>query len=302
MIEPLTLSAMAAMISTSTVLVSPMPVQSADDVAKAVEAVEEIIADYRAEEQEFGKLYRAAETDEERQALFEDPGPPNPAAKFEMMHEIATKHAGTQAAADAAQWVMSMAGRLGPDASSADWALDMLLTDFMNDEQIAEVPLNCSGMTSKNIETLERIRAETSVERAKALADFVRGQQLLTMSDAAKELVEEGSSGNPYMSYYMQGIDDELKEKLSSAGMAEECREAGLALLRHCEEAYPEVEYREGSGQMVAAKAAGQLFEMNNLQIGDVAPDIIGVDAEGVEFKLSDYRGQVVVIDFWGFW
>ena len=72
--------------------------------------------------------------------------------------------------------------------------------------------------------------------------------------------------------------------------------------MEHCKEAYTDIEYYPESGQMIASRAEGQLFEMDHLQIGDVAPDIVGVDAEGVEFKLSDYRGQVVVVDFWGFW
>ncbi len=32
------------------------------------------------------------------------------------------------------------------------------------------------------------------------------------------------------------------------------------------------------------------------------APEITGEDVNGKEFKLSDYRGKVVVLDFWGFW
>jgi cytochrome oxidase Cu insertion factor (SCO1/SenC/PrrC family) len=36
--------------------------------------------------------------------------------------------------------------------------------------------------------------------------------------------------------------------------------------------------------------------------IGKVAPDIEGVDVDGKKFKLSDYRGKVVVLDFWGDW
>ena len=44
------------------------------------------------------------------------------------------------------------------------------------------------------------------------------------------------------------------------------------------------------------------MFEIRNLAIGKVAPDIAGEDVEGVRFKLSDYRGKVVVIDFWGDW
>jgi cytochrome oxidase Cu insertion factor (SCO1/SenC/PrrC family) len=39
-----------------------------------------------------------------------------------------------------------------------------------------------------------------------------------------------------------------------------------------------------------------------DLEIGKVAPDIEAVDLDAVPFKLSDYRGKVVVLDFWGDW
>jgi hypothetical protein len=32
------------------------------------------------------------------------------------------------------------------------------------------------------------------------------------------------------------------------------------------------------------------------------APEISGADIDGKPFKLSDYRGKVVVLDFWGNW
>jgi peroxiredoxin len=32
------------------------------------------------------------------------------------------------------------------------------------------------------------------------------------------------------------------------------------------------------------------------------APEIIGVTADGEEIRLSDFRGRVVVLDFWGDW
>jgi hypothetical protein len=38
------------------------------------------------------------------------------------------------------------------------------------------------------------------------------------------------------------------------------------------------------------------------LEVGHRAPDFEAKDIEGVAFKLSDYRGKVVVLDFWGFW
>jgi hypothetical protein len=35
---------------------------------------------------------------------------------------------------------------------------------------------------------------------------------------------------------------------------------------------------------------------------GDIAPEISGQDLDGAPFKLSDYRGKVVLLDFWGDW
>lgn len=48
--------------------------------------------------------------------------------------------------------------------------------------------------------------------------------------------------------------------------------------------------------------AAKMLFEMTNLQVGCEAPEIEGKDADGVDFKLSDYRGKYVIVIFWGGW
>jgi len=36
--------------------------------------------------------------------------------------------------------------------------------------------------------------------------------------------------------------------------------------------------------------------------IGKPAPEISGEDLDGQQFKLSDYRGKVVLLDFWGNW
>lgn len=41
---------------------------------------------------------------------------------------------------------------------------------------------------------------------------------------------------------------------------------------------------------------------MTGLEPGDLAPDFSGKTIDGHEFKLSDYRGKVVLVDFYGFW
>jgi len=59
---------------------------------------------------------------------------------------------------------------------------------------------------------------------------------------------------------------------------------------------------REAPDSPSGKRAVGYLYELDHLQIGMIAPEIEGTDSEGKSFKLSDYRGQVVVLDFWGFW
>ena len=44
------------------------------------------------------------------------------------------------------------------------------------------------------------------------------------------------------------------------------------------------------------------LNEITQLSVGNVAPEITAEDLEGVPFKLSVYRGKVVMLDFWGHW
>jgi hypothetical protein len=54
-----------------------------------------------------------------------------------------------------------------------------------------------------------------------------------------------------------------------------------------------------GSGGTVREKAKAELFQIRHLSVGKVAPDIEGEDQDGKRFKLSDYRGKVVLLDFW---
>jgi AhpC/TSA family len=54
-------------------------------------------------------------------------------------------------------------------------------------------------------------------------------------------------------------------------------------------------------GDVVAERAKAELIGIRNLSVGKEAPDIDGEDEDGKRFKLSDYRGKVVLLDFWSF-
>jgi tetratricopeptide (TPR) repeat protein len=52
----------------------------------------------------------------------------------------------------------------------------------------------------------------------------------------------------------------------------------------------------------LADLARAALNEIRFLSIGKTAPDIAAEDTDGNPFRLSDYRGKVVLLDFWGNW
>lgn len=56
-----------------------------------------------------------------------------------------------------------------------------------------------------------------------------------------------------------------------------------------------------GSGSL-AKRIRSEIDTRETFSIGMVAPDIEGIDLDGTAFKLSDYDGKVVFLDFWGDW
>jgi len=88
--------------------------------------------------------------------------------------------------------------------------------------------------------------------------------------------------------------------------------------LRETTAASTRVVFKRGSGSTVAisddpgipaerpvgntAVAQPPVNAKVGLEVGNLAPEIIGEDIDGKKFKLSDYRGKVVMLDFWGDW
>jgi hypothetical protein len=74
-------------------------------------------------------------------------------------------------------------------------------------------------------------------------------------------------------------------------------------LLAIVKEQYADVDL--GGGRTLGGYAAGQAAGVENLlrlQVGKEMIEHEGEDTDGNTFKLSDYRGKVVFLDFWAFW
>ena len=79
----------------------------------------------------------------------------------------------------------------------------------------------------------------------------------------------------------------------------QQSREQAEAMLKRIEKEFADVPV----GQATAKQLAQQLrLQLEALKIGLPSPEIKGVDNDGKEFKLSDYKGKVVVLDFFADW
>ncbi len=131
---------------------------------------------------------------------------------------------------------------------------------------------------------LPQIVSMHSPRGADSLLDSKQAAALLTVVETAAPSSDVKSSA-AYLLASMAPMDG-LSKELSST--------LKLESMRRLAKRYP------GTGS--AKQAEAYVFRMEHLQVGMVAPDIVGKDVDGNDMKLSDFRGKVAVIDFWGFW
>ncbi|MCA9320055.1 MAG: hypothetical protein KDB53_04940 [Planctomycetes bacterium] len=127
------------------------------------------------------------------------------------------------------------------------------------------------------------------------------------MEDVARSLARSSGDDRPFAVEVLTSLAEDsprdLVRKHAKFGLAglleDEQPEKAIALYEACKAYDDVVLYRDVT---IADKAEGALYELRNLRVGMTAPEIEHADADGVTFKLSDYRGKVVLLDFWGHW
>lgn len=101
-----------------------------------------------------------------------------------------------------------------------------------------------------------------------------------------------------YLGKVLKNRADALPE--ADAKEAEKLRHDSEQLFEQALAKYKDV--KAGFLGTVGVHAEAELFELKYLSIGKPVPDIEGEDLDGQKFKLSDYKGKVVLLDFWGNW
>jgi hypothetical protein len=186
-------------------------------------------------------------------------------------------------------WPVELVGH--DDARPRAFAL--LQRDHLQSDKLGPTCLRISCGFCREYETFLRAVLESSPHRAVqgtaclALGRFLNGRlQRLELIRDEPQLAGEFAAlfGAEYLA--------ELQRQNSTVAR----REAG-AFFERAADQYGDVPYPDGG--TVGEQAAAGLFEASHLSIGREAPDIVGEDQDGRTFRLSDYRGQVVLLDFW---
>jgi hypothetical protein len=182
-------------------------------------------------------------------------------------------------------WCLSAGANLGerraPDAAIVDLALARVWQESIAaDKALAEGTLDANSIAARY--------------PVKEYLRLLRAQTMVIGSERTLELYEQCAR----QSTTRGSIALALLSKASFIGTREsgfpEPQPVVIEIYRDLAEHYADTD----SGQ----RAKGRLFRHERLQVGMQVPDIETEDVEGQPFKLSDYAGKVVVLDFWGFW
>ncbi len=147
-------------------------------------------------------------------------------------------------------------------------------------------------------ELVHKIMAKLLAEHieSKRLADAALGLPALARTlgnDGVNAIAAKIIEKSPHKSVQGAAFYARSTLVLDRRGNKSEGRERAIADLRRAVKLAPDV---------LPARAKGQLYEAEKLQVGMVAPNIVGKDIDDVDFELSDYKGKVIMLDFWGDW
>jgi hypothetical protein len=127
------------------------------------------------------------------------------------------------------------------------------------------------------------------------LARLTNGEALLTK-------IMEKNTSKPVQAQACLMLADAaaaLVDREKDAKKSEVLADKAVALYERAKADFGDVQYR---GDTVANTAEGSMFSLKYLRPGKPVPEIEGTDMDGKTFKISDYKGKVVMLDFWGHW
>ena len=215
----------------------------------------------------------------------------NPRAFAPKFIALAEEHADDPSAASALIWVIQNV----PGRSDTSRALVLLQKDHLESEELSSACRAIARSRSVAAEPLLRSildRSPHAEVRAKAcywLAQLLDGE-----ANIVEQLARQPDLAPRTLQYYGSEYGKHLS-LLEAAQLAQERQQVYKRMRESFADATVE-------GEKLGELAKKALFAIRHLSIGSTAPEIEGEDIHGERFRLSDYRGKVVMLSFWGHW
>lgn len=215
--------------------------------------------------------------------------------------ELAEKNSNEKWTLDALTQIVTCEYWLDNYSSHSGWGVDspqarairVIQRDYIRSDQLGETCKRVQYGFRKECETFLRTVIEKNPhtdikgQASLRLAGFLQGR--LNRLDLLKDQPDltkryEGIYGKDYL----DGLRRQDRAKATSEVVA--AFEQAVAK-------YGDVKLPYGG--TVGEDAKTELFTIRHLSVGKDVPEIEGVDQDGARFKLSNYRGKVVLLYFW---
>jgi AhpC/TSA family protein len=215
--------------------------------------------------------------------------------------ELVEKNPKDPIALDALIQVISQEYWLNAHTSHPGWgkesrqsrAITLILRDHLQSDKLGEACRRIHYGFRQECETFLRTVMEKSPHReVQGLACLALAQFLPSRIEKLDLLPNQPELARRYELLYGKDYLEALR------------RQDRAGVIREAETLYEQAIAKYGDVKLpyegtVRETATRELYEIRYLAVGKEAPDIEGVDQEGQQFKLSDYRGKVVLLYFW---
>ena len=253
-----------------------------------------LVAEYEQGVKDFIKALGAAKDNAERQKVFDEK---NPRILFAPRFlELAQKHPRDAAGVDALVWVFSNS----PDPALGRLrrrALGLVRREYLQSDKIAPLcEALADGLDQGSRDLLQTTLDKSPHANVKAAACLALAANLQNRARLVRQFKERPGLARACEDQMGKEAVEEIKKK-GEEGLNREA----VQYLERVVKDFPDA--RDEKGRSLAQDAKNKIDGiLHPLTVGTVAPEVEGEDTDGKAFKLSDYRGKVVLLDFWGNW
>jgi hypothetical protein len=278
-------------------MATPGFARAPDGEKKPADQLEALKKEYTEYMQKGLQAYQAAakeaKTNDERRKAFEEHYP-KPTAFLAKFKDFAEKNASDPAAVEALIWLVTNGPRAGADgAKASQGAVKTLLDKHADSEKLGPL-CRMIGQLPDGADHLQKLLEKNPHKAVKAEACMMLATTMKSNAERASLFQDLPETSKRYEAF----MGKDAIEKLMKADAKAMMKEAE-AMYERIEKDFADVKGPRGT---MGDQAKAALKEMRTLSPGREAPEIAAEDTDGKAMKLTDYRGKVVMLDFWGHW